>query len=231
MKQSIPVTPAMLMFQKVPALLLATLMTLAYQPSSAAETEESAALQRQAAQHLYQGIRQHDEQAIDKAMTLAERILTLSPDNLGAWHTKLQAQLYRHQYQQALSSVNEAQQRHPNDQSLRLLHCMLVDRSQGEAAGDACYAKLEQEYASQAANGQGETRPVSNAPDTASPVAFNQVGAAILGGSPHAQALAEAYVAQVRSLGGIEAEDIARHTVESLQDGRYVEGVLMTGRR
>ena len=218
----------MLTTQKTPALLMAVWIAFACQASLAAEPEEAATLQQQAAHGMRQGMLEHDEEQLSRAMDLAERALALAPGHGRALLTKLQIQLYRHQYPQALVTVGEAQHKHPNDGSLRLLRCMLIDRVQGAASGKSCYAQLEQDYTSQAASSPGEVRHAVNASHTMSAVPFNQVGAAILGDSPRAQALAEAYVAQARTQGGIEAEDVARLTVEALQNGSYVDRVLMT---
>ncbi|WP_134017436.1 hypothetical protein [Modicisalibacter xianhensis] len=214
------------MTQKMPALFMAAWIVFACQASQAADAPDAAELQRQAAKRMLQGIHRHDDQALSRAMTLAERALALSPDNGGALLTKLQIQLYRHQYEQALASVNAAQQRHPEDDSLSLLRCMLVGKTQGSAPGDACYADL-QRGASQPVAPAAEARHASDTANSALSVSFNQVAAAILGDSPQAEALAETYIAQTRELGGIEAEDVARQTVEALQDGSYVAGVLM----
>lgn len=217
----------MFMTQKTPASLIAAWMAFACQASLAADAQNAAELQRQAAKRMLQGIQRHDDQALSRAMSFAERALALSPDNGGALLTRLQIQLYRHQYEEALASVNAAQQRHPEDDSLSLLRCMLVGKTQGNAPGDACYADIERDDASQPTEPTAEARHASDTGHAASLVSFNRVGAAILGDSPHAKVLAEAYIDQARELGGIEAEDVARQTVEALENGSYVDEVLM----
>lgn len=90
---------------------------------------------------------------------------------------------------------------------------MLIEEVEGDDSGKECYSAVEESYAERHS--------------TDSKISANWGGgAAILADSHAAPELVEAYLEQEKAKGEMEAE-MAEMTIESLQDGSYVNHVLM----
>ncbi|MEC9481928.1 MAG: hypothetical protein UMU75_01210 [Halomonas sp.] len=194
--------------------LLATVLLMAGREGLAQPLQSDAeTLRDQAALAMLEGIGQDDPERIEQALELTERLLAASPEDVSALLTQTQLNMYRHRYREALASLERALPHAPDDGTLRLTRCMLVEQTRGETAGQACYRETERQHAA--------------LHESSEPVGFPWVGAAILGETPNAEALTDAYLERVRRDGGIERFDLARQSIESLESGRYVQDVLM----
>lgn len=174
--------------------------------------DESVELQRQANEEATLGMAESDSDRLSKAIDLIEQSLAADPNNHAALLTRAQIAVYRQNYEIALRNVESAFNIAPNHDSLPLFRCMLIEEVEGENSGKECYSAVEESYVEQHRED--------------SQISANWVGATILGDSHAAPELIEAFLKQEKDKGELEAE-MAEMTIESLQDGSYVDQVLM----
>ncbi|PMR70414.1 tetratricopeptide repeat protein [Halomonas heilongjiangensis] len=173
---------------------------------------DSVELQRQANEEVAFGIAEGNSDRLDRAKDLIEQSLQADPNNHAALLNRAQIAVYQQNYELALRDVESAYDIAPSNDSLPLFRCMLIEEVKGDDSGKECYSAVEENYAEQ-------HREDSQIP-------ANWAGAAILADSHSAPELAEAYLEQEKAKGEMEAE-MAEMTIESLQDGSYVDQVLM----
>lgn len=175
-------------------------------------TSDSIELQRQANEETALGIAEGNGERIEKAKILIEQSLDADPRNHFALINRAQIALYQGNYELALSTVEQAYDIAPSNDSLPLFRCMLIEEVESNESARECYSAVEESYAER--HEADEEIPA------------NWVGAAILADSHAALELAEAYLEQEKAKGEMEAE-FAEMTIESLQNGSYVDQVLM----
>lgn len=174
--------------------------------------DDSVELQRQANKEVAFGITEGNNDRLDRAKELIGQSLKADPNNHAALLNRAQIAVYQQNYELALRDVESAYDIAPSNDSLPIFRCMLIEEVKGDDSGKECYSAVEENYAEQ-------HREDSQIP-------ANWVGAAILADSHAAPELAEAYLEQEKAKGEMEAE-MAEMTIESLQDGSYVDQVLM----
>ncbi|UYG08298.1 hypothetical protein [Halomonas sp. M4R1S46] len=174
--------------------------------------DDSVELQRQANEEVAFGIAEGNSDRLDRAKDLIEQSLQADPSNHEALLNRAQIAVYQQNYKLALRDVESAYDIALSNDSLPLFRCMLIEEVEGDDTGKECYSAVEESYAEQ------------HSKDSQIPA--NWVGAAILADSQAAPELVEAYLEQERAEGEMEAE-MAKMTIESLQDGSYVDQVLM----
>lgn len=201
------------MLKKLFLILQVAFFILACQASAGNDLHnESIELQRQANEEATLGIAERDNDRLSKAVDLIKLSLAADPSNHAARLTWAQIAVYRQNYKIALCNINDAYSLAPNDDSLPLFRCMLIEEIEGGSRGKECYSTIEKSYAEQ--HRENNQIPTS------------WVGAAILADSHAAQELIENYFRQEKAKGELE-EEMAEMTIESLQDGSYVDQVLM----
>lgn len=173
---------------------------------------ESIDLQRQATEEVAFGIAEENSARLDRAKKLIEQSLEVDPNNHEALLNRAQVAVYRQNYDIALRDVESAVDIAPKNDSLLLFRCILIEEVEGNDRGKECYSTVEKHYAER--HGTKDKIPA------------NWVGAAILADAYVAPELVEAYLEQERNEGQMEAE-MAIITIESLQNGSYVDQVLM----
>jgi len=173
---------------------------------------ESIDLQRQANEEVAFGIAEENSARLDRAKKLIEQSLEIDPNNHEALLNRAQVAVYRQNYDIALRDVESAFDIAPRNDSLLLFRCILIEEVEGNDSGKECYSTVEKHYA--------ERHSTDNK------IPANWVGAAILADTHIASELVEAYLEQESGKGEMETE-MAKMTVESLQDGSYVNKVLM----
>ncbi|OAZ98398.1 MULTISPECIES: hypothetical protein [unclassified Halomonas] len=188
------------------------LMSACQESSGNSIDDESIDLQRQANEEVTFGIAEENSERLDRAKELIEQSLNADPNNHAALINRAQIAVYQQNYERALSDVESAYDIAPSNDSLPLFRCILIEEVKGNDRGKACYSSVEERYAERH-NSDGK-------------IPANWVGAAILADTQDAPRLVEAYLEQARSKGEMEAE-MAEMTIESLQDGSYVDQVLM----
>ncbi|MGL6215562.1 tetratricopeptide repeat protein [Billgrantia desiderata] len=173
---------------------------------------DSIELQRKANEETALGIAEGNNERLEKAKILIEQSLEADPGNHFALINRAQIAIYQGNYELALSTVEQAYDIAPSNDSLPLFRCMLIEEVESNESARECYSTVEASYAE--LHEAGEEIPA------------NWMSAAILADSHAAPELAEAYLEQEKAKGKMEAE-IAEMTIESLQDGSYVDQVLM----
>ncbi|MCE8030103.1 hypothetical protein HOP54_15545 [Halomonas daqingensis] len=173
---------------------------------------DSIELQRKANEETALGIAERNNERLEKAKILIEQSLEADPRNHFALINRAQIAIYQKNYELALSTVEKAYDIAPSNDSLPLFRCMLIEEVESNESARECYSAVEESYAER--HELGEEIPA------------NWMSAAILADSHAALELAEAYLEQEKAKGVMEAE-IAEVTIESLQDGSYVDQVLM----
>ncbi|MCE8050503.1 hypothetical protein HOP61_04265 [Halomonas daqingensis] len=173
---------------------------------------DSIELQRKANEETARGIAERNNERLEKAKILIEQSLEADPRNHFALINRAQIAIYQKNYELALSTVEQAYDIAPSNDSLPLFRCMLIEEVESNESARECYSAVEESYAERHELG-GE-------------IPANWMSAAILADSHAALELAEAYLEQEKAKGVMEAE-FAEVTIESLQDGSYVDQVLM----
>ena len=173
---------------------------------------DSIELQRKANEETARGIAERNNERLEKAKILIEQSLEADPRNHFALINRAQIAIYQKNYELALSTVEQAYDIAPSNDSLPLFRCMLIEEVESNESARECYSAVEESYAERHELG-GE-------------IPANWMSAAILADSHAALELAEAYLEQEKAKGVMEAE-FAEMTIESLQDGSYVDQVLM----
>ncbi|SEG10672.1 hypothetical protein [Billgrantia desiderata] len=173
---------------------------------------DSIELQRKANEETARGIAERNNERLEKAKILIEQSLEADPRNHFALINRAQIAIYQKNYELALSTVEQAYDIAPSNDSLPLFRCMLIEEVESNESARECYSAVEESYAERHELG-GE-------------IPANWMSAAILADSHAALELAEAYLEQEKAKGVMEAE-FAEVTIESLQDGSYVDQVMM----
>lgn len=198
--------------EKLLLVLLSVLFISACQKSVGNDREESIELQRQANEEANFGMAEGDSDRIAKAISLIRQSLQADPSNHAALLSRAQIAVYRQNYRLALRDVENAYDIAPGNDSIALFRCMLIEEVEGDSSGKECYSAVERGYVERHREG--------------SQITFNWVGAAVLADSRAAPELIEAYLEQKYIKGELEAE-MAKRSIESLQDGSYVDKLLM----
>ncbi|EPC03200.1 hypothetical protein L861_23105 [Litchfieldella anticariensis FP35 = DSM 16096] len=201
------------MMKKLLLILPITFLIAACQESGGNDLhDESVELQRQANEEVSLDIAEGNRERLSKAMDLIEQSLEADPNNHAALLARAQITVYRQEYELALRDVENAYRIAPSNDSIPLFRCMLIEEVKGDNSGKECYSRVEESYAEQ------------HKEDSQIPA--NWMSAAILADSHNAPELVENYIKQEKAKGELEAE-MAGMTIESLQDGSYVDQVLM----
>lgn len=191
---------------------LTLLLTACQEGRSNDLASDSIELQRKANEETARGIAERNNERLEKAKILIEQSLEADPGNHFALINRAQIAIYQKNYELALSTVEQAYDIAPSNDSLPLFRCMLIEEVESNESARECYSAVEESYAERHELG-GE-------------IPANWMSAAILADSHAALELAEAYLEQEKAKGVMEAE-FAEVTIESLQDGSYVDQVLM----
>jgi tetratricopeptide (TPR) repeat protein len=201
------------MFRKLFLVASLTLLLTACQEGMGNDiASDSIELQRQANEETALGIAEGNIERLEKAKILIEQALDADPGNHFALINRAQIALYEGNYELALSTVEQAYDIAPSNDSLPLFRCMLIEEVESHESARECYSAVEESYAERH-EADGE-------------IPVNWVGSAVLADSHAALELAEAYLEQEKAKGEMEAE-FAEMTIASFQDGSYVDQVLM----
>jgi Tfp pilus assembly protein PilF len=173
---------------------------------------DSIELQRQANEETALGIAERNNERLEKAKILIEQSLEADPENHFALINRAQVAIYQRNYELALSTVEQAYDIAPSNDSLPLFRCMLIEEVKDNESARECYSTVEASYAE--LHEAGEEIPA------------NWVGAAILGDSHAASELIETYLEQEAEKGEL-AGHMAETNISSFVDGSYVDQVLM----
>ncbi|NIC05012.1 hypothetical protein [Billgrantia bachuensis] len=198
--------------KKIFVLALTLLLTACQEGRGNDIANDSIELQRQANEQTSLGIAERNNERLERAKALIEQSLEADPENHFALINRAQIAIYQENYELALSTVEQAYDIAPSNDSLPLFRCMLIEEVESNESARECYSAVEESYAERH-DADGE-------------IPANWVSAAILADSRAAPELAGAYLEQEKAKGKMEAE-IAEMTIERFQDGSYVDQVLM----
>ncbi|MCC5883802.1 MAG: hypothetical protein JJU25_14370 [Halomonas sp.] len=194
------------------ALALTLLLTACQEGRGNDIDSDSIELQRQANEETALGIAEKNNERLERAKALIAQSLEADPSNHYALINRAQIAIYEGNYELALSTVDQAYEIAPSNDSLPLFRCMLIEEVESNESARECYSAVEEGYAERHEE-DGE-------------IHANWVGAAILGDSHAAAELIEKYLEQETEKGEL-AVQMSETTINSLIDGSYLDQVLM----